>query len=82
MKSVENGSVDVNKALKQLTNGMEALKNKGLAGDVQRVELIMPKGAPLNNEDLKIVNGYLVRVSTGERITIKGFKNLVMVIEL
>ncbi|WP_437606584.1 hypothetical protein WMF20_37250 [Sorangium sp. So ce834] len=82
VKSIENGSVDVNKALKQLTNGMEALKNKGLAGDVQRIELIMPKGAPLNNEDLKIVNGYLVRVSTGERITIKRFKNLVMVIQL
>ncbi|WP_437277286.1 hypothetical protein WME90_39540 [Sorangium sp. So ce375] len=82
VKSIEEGSIDVDKALKQLRNGMEALKKKGLAGDVQRVELIMPKGAPLNNEDLKIVNGYLVRVSTGERITIKGFKNLVMVIQL
>ncbi|XXU41866.1 hypothetical protein WME93_40805 [Sorangium sp. So ce1000] len=82
VKPIEEGSVDVDKALKQLTNGMEALKKKGLAGDVQRVELIMPKGAPLNNEDLKIVNGYLVRVSTGERITIKGFKHLVMVIQL
>ncbi|WP_437763057.1 hypothetical protein WMF27_42930 [Sorangium sp. So ce281] len=82
VKSIEEGSIDIDKALKQLTNGLEAIKKKGLAGDVQRVELIMPKGAPLNNEDLKIVNGYLVRVSTGERITIKGFKNLVMVIQL
>ncbi|WP_438033971.1 hypothetical protein [Sorangium sp. So ce204] len=82
VKSIEEGSIDVDKALKQLTNAMEALKKKGLAGDVQRVELIMPKGAPLNNEDLKIVDGYLLRVSTGERITIKGFKNLVMVIQL
>ncbi|WP_437547372.1 hypothetical protein WME97_45475 [Sorangium sp. So ce367] len=82
MKSIEEGSIDVDKALKQLTNAMEALKKKGLAGDVQRVELIMPKGAALNNEDLKIVDDYLVRVSTGERITIKGLKNLVMVIQV
>ncbi|WP_437609364.1 hypothetical protein WMF20_50130 [Sorangium sp. So ce834] len=53
-----------------------------LAGDVERVELIMPKGAPLNNNDLTVVSGYLVKVSTGERVRIRGYKNLVMVIEL
>lgn len=57
-------------------------KEWGLAGDVERVELIMPKGAPLNNNDLKVVSGYLVKVSTGERVLIRGYKNLVMVIEL
>ncbi|WP_437689987.1 hypothetical protein [Sorangium sp. So ce176] len=79
----ETGKVDVDKALEQLENAMKKLdKEWGLAGDVERVELIMPKGAPLNNNDLKVVSGYLVKVSTGERVRIRGYKNLVMVIEL
>ncbi|XYH95993.1 hypothetical protein ACMHYB_50760 [Sorangium sp. So ce1128] len=79
----ETGKIDVDKALEQLENAMKKLdKEWGLAGDVERVELIMPKGAPLNNNDLKVVSGYLVKVSTGERVRIRGYKNLVMVIEL
>ncbi|WP_437327140.1 hypothetical protein [Sorangium sp. So ce381] len=79
----ETGKIDVDKALEQLENAIKKLdKEWGLAGDVERVELIMPKGAPLNNNDLKVVSGYLVKVSTGERVRIRGYKNLVMVIEL
>ncbi|MGK3998730.1 hypothetical protein [Sorangium sp. So ce1024] len=79
----ETGKVDVDKAIEQLENAMKRLdKEWGLVGDVERVELIMPKGAPLNNNDLKVVSGYLVKVSTGERGRIRGYKNLVMVIEL
>jgi hypothetical protein len=79
----ETGKVDVGEAIKQLTNAMKKVTEKGLAGDVERVELIMPKGAPLKDNDMKIVTGYLVRISTGETITLKGFKNLfVRVIQL
>jgi hypothetical protein len=82
-KSIQTGSVDVNHALDQLENGMKALNDHGLAGDVERVELIMPKGAPLNNNDMKIaIDGSLVRISTGARVTVKGFKNFILVIQL
>jgi hypothetical protein len=75
-------SIDVEKALAQLNNAMGALGKRGLAGDVERAELIMTKGAPLNVQDLMVKDGYLVRVSTGKRITLKDFKISVIVIEL
>jgi len=76
------GKVDVESALQQLKRGMEGVTANGLAGDLKRVEFMMPKGAPLNINDLGVKDGYLITWSTGERITLKGFTNLVMVIEL
>jgi hypothetical protein len=83
IKSVVKGSVDVDKALTQLANTMKKIAEKGLAGDVERIELIMPKGAQLKNLDMKIAtNGFLVRINTGARVTLEGFQNFVMVIQL
>ena len=87
-KSIENaagkpGSIDVDEAIKQLTNTMKKLTEHGLAGDVERIELIMTKGAPLKNLDMKITtDGFLALISTGERVTLKGLKNFVRVIQL
>jgi hypothetical protein len=69
-------------ALKQLRNGMEKLKEPGLTGDVKIVETIRRKGASLGDEDLRILNGHLVKWSTGERVKLKGFNLFVRVIEL
>ncbi|MEO5726566.1 MAG: hypothetical protein ABI134_01455, partial [Byssovorax sp.] len=82
LSEVKGGKApDVATALKQLGNGMKALKKKGLAGDVERVELIIEKGAVIKVNDLSVVNGYLVKVSEGNaRVQIDGFKNFVMVI--
>jgi hypothetical protein len=75
-------SVKTSEAIGQLTNAMNKLKDLNLAGDVERVELIIKKGHNLD-EDFGILNGYLVRPSKGnELVTIKGFKNLIMVIAL
>ncbi len=83
VKAIESGGIDVDKALRQLTNTMKKVTELGLAGDVERVELIMTKGAALKNDDMKIAtDGFLVVISTGQRVTLKGFKNFVRVIQL
>jgi hypothetical protein len=50
--SEAKGGLTVNitkEAIPQLTNAMKKLKEKGLAGDVVRVEIMMKKGASLEN---------------------------------
>jgi hypothetical protein len=84
VKRIELGEtgIDVSHALTQLENAMNKLNELNLVGDVQRVELIIPKGAPLR-DNYAISAGYLVSLSdTSKRIAVKGFKNLIMVIEL
>ncbi|MGK4001743.1 hypothetical protein WMF31_03895 [Sorangium sp. So ce1036] len=76
------GKVDVDYALTQLQNAMKKLSKEGLAGDVERIEFIIPKGAPLKNENKVVKDGYLVDALTGARIKLEGFRNLVMVIQL
>ncbi|XXY44522.1 hypothetical protein WME91_31405 [Sorangium sp. So ce269] len=76
------GKVDIDHALTQLENAMKKLSDKGLAGDVERIEFIIPKGAPLKNENKIVKDGYLVDALTGKRIKLEGFRNLVMVIQL
>ena len=84
LSEVKGGNApDITTALKQLENGMKALTEKGLAGDVERVEFIIPKGTPLKDNDMKIAaDGLLVRISTGARVTVEGFKNFIIVIQL
>jgi hypothetical protein len=82
VKHVETGEIDTGEAIKQLTNAMKRLTEKGLGGDVERVEIMMPRGAPLKDSDMSIAGGYLVRRSTGERVRLPGSRNLVMVIQL
>lgn len=81
-KGVSKGMVDVTKAMGQLENAMKKLAEKNLVGDVERVELIIPKGAPLKG-DWAVLDGYLVKPSEGNALaTVRGFKNNVVVIEL
>lgn len=83
VKAFEKGGIDVGSALTQLTNTMKKVTELGLAGDVERVELIIPKGASLKTADMKIAgDGFLVLVSTGQRVTLNGLKNFVRVIQL
>jgi hypothetical protein len=75
------GKVDIDHALTQLENAMKKLSENGLASDVERIEFIIPKGAPLKNENEIVEEGYLVDALTGKRIKLEGFRNLVMVIQ-
>lgn len=59
------------------------MKELGLAGNVERVEIIVKKGVPIEDNDLKIAHGYLIRISDGKPVEIDGFRNLfVRVIEV
>ncbi|WP_437675162.1 hypothetical protein [Sorangium sp. So ce131] len=78
----DTGKVDIDYALKQLENAMKKLRDNGLASDVERVELIIPKGARLKNENKIVKDGYLVDVLTGKRLKLEDFRNLVMAIQL
>ena len=76
------GEIDVTTARAQLSNAMKRLSTLNLAGDVERAEIIIPKGAKLK-DDFAILAGYLVDPSEGnKRVTLDGFKTLIMVIEL
>ncbi|WP_437754047.1 hypothetical protein [Sorangium sp. So ce1389] len=67
----------------QLSNGMEGLRKKGVAGDVEQVELIMARGAKFKPEDTYTVkDGYLFNVKKGKRETLNGFNRPIRVIQL
>lgn len=75
-------NVPTSTAIKQLENAMNKLKELNLAGDVERVEIIIKKGHDLG-EDFAIINGYLVKPGEGNKqVTVEGFKKLIMVIQL
>jgi hypothetical protein len=80
--SPPGGEINVLDARAQLSNAMKRLSELNLAGDVERVEIIIPKGAKLK-DNFAILDGYLVNPAEGnKRVTLKDFKNLIMVIEL
>ncbi|AUX37151.1 MULTISPECIES: hypothetical protein [Sorangium] len=76
------GTIPVSDVRNQLTNAMEAVTKKGLAGDVERVELIMEQGAKFNPEKFTVKDGYLFDAETGKTVTLKGFNKFIMVIRL
>ncbi len=59
--------VQVGTAVQQLTNGMKKLKELSLDGNVTRLELIMKKGAVMDNPDYGVVEGVLVKFSDGPK---------------
>jgi hypothetical protein len=69
-------------AIPQLTNAMKKLKELGLAGDVERVEIIVQKGAKLGN-NCGTKDGYLFNKLNGKTVNIDDFPLLfIKVIEL
>jgi hypothetical protein len=83
VSEAKGGKVEVSKAVEQLTNTMKALAAKGLAGDVERVEIIMKNGAVFDDLNFGLKDGYLIDKLTGKTIEISGFKMLfVKVVQL
>ncbi|WP_437572867.1 hypothetical protein [Sorangium sp. So ce542] len=82
LSEAKGGTIDVFEVRNQLTNAMEAVKNKGLAGDVQRVELIMEQGAEFKPDKFIVKDGYLFDTDKGKTVTLKGFDTFIMVIRL
>ncbi|WP_438032330.1 hypothetical protein [Sorangium sp. So ce204] len=77
------GTIDAFDVRDQLLNAMRALKDKwGLAGDVQRVELIMEQGAKFKPKKFTVKDGYLFDSDAGKPLTLDGFNKPIMVIRL
>ncbi|MDI3286349.1 hypothetical protein [Polyangium sp. 15x6] len=82
LKAGSNSGIDVGYARTQLSNAMRKLDDLNLAGDVERVEIIIPKRAKLKG-DFANLNGYLVKPGeSNKRVTLDGYGNLIRVIEL
>jgi hypothetical protein len=75
LSEVKGGSeIDIEDTLKQLQNAMDKLKEKNLAGEVERVEIIMKKfDSKFKNSNLGIKDGYLYDMLDHVTINIKGF---------
>jgi hypothetical protein len=67
------GGVDAGRAVDQLTSTMKKLKAQGLTGDVDRLEIRMPKGAAFKDNDHGIKDSYLIKWTTGKPVEIKDF---------
>jgi len=76
VSEAKGGKVEVSKAVDQLTSTMKALAAKGLAGDVERVEIIMKNGAVFDDLNFGLKDGYLIKKATGTSVEIPGFKML------
>ncbi|HZF47918.1 MAG TPA: hypothetical protein VE093_04670 [Polyangiaceae bacterium] len=83
VENLETSKVDVGTAVLQLRNAVSKLKELNLAGNIDRVEIIIPKGAKLGG-DYGIKDGYLIIFSDGQSVQIgEGLKNLfIKVIQL
>ncbi|WP_437835773.1 hypothetical protein [Sorangium sp. So ce1153] len=84
VSEVKGGNpVELDDVFKQLSNGMEGLRNKGIAGDVEQVELIMTRGAKFKPKDTYAVkDGYLFNTKTRKQVTLKGFNHPIKVTQL
>jgi len=82
LSEVKGGDIDPGEVIKQLTNAMDKLKELNLVGDVERVELIIKKGASLSNKNYKVWNGFLIKILDNKPATPVGFANFIHVIEL
>ncbi|WP_437904049.1 hypothetical protein WME95_37015 [Sorangium sp. So ce327] len=84
VSEVKGGNpVELDDVFKQLSNGMEGLRNKGVAGDVEQVELIVTRGAKFKPEKTySVKDGYLFNTTTRKKVTLKGFNHPIKVTQL
>jgi hypothetical protein len=71
-----DATVDAALAVDQLASTMKALEKNGLAGDVERVELVMKNGVPFKDPKFGVKDGYLVNKLTSTTVEVPGFKLL------
>ncbi|WP_437993574.1 hypothetical protein [Sorangium sp. So ce145] len=82
ISEAKGGKIYVDDVRHQLSNAMKALKDKGLDGDVERVELIMEQGATFDDPNFTVRDGYLFNANTGKTVTLIDFNKPIMVIRL
>ncbi|MDC0685393.1 hypothetical protein [Sorangium atrum] len=83
LSEAKGGTINAREVRAQLSNAMAALRDKwGLAGDVQRVELIMEQGAKFDPKKFTVKDGYLFDSDARKNVTLEGFNEFIMVIRL
>ncbi|WP_437936396.1 hypothetical protein [Sorangium sp. So ce341] len=78
----EGRNVDGDRVIEQLSSGMEGLRQRGLVGDVEEVELIMERGGKFGGDTYIEKDGYLFDKNKGKRATLNGFNKSIKVIRL
>ncbi|WP_438006514.1 hypothetical protein WME89_49410 [Sorangium sp. So ce321] len=78
----EGRNVDGDRVIEQLSSGMEGLRQRGLVGDVEEVELIMDRGGKFGGDTYIEKDGYLFDKNKGKRATLNGFNRPIKVIRL
>jgi uncharacterized protein (UPF0371 family) len=61
---------------------MEGLRQRGLAGDVEEVEVIMERRGQFDGARYIEKDGYLFDTTKGKRATLNGFNKFIKVIRL
>jgi hypothetical protein len=84
VSEVKGGNeIKVKEMIQQLSSGMEGLRQRGVVGDVEQVELIMARGGKFSPENTySIKDGYLFNVKKGKREPLNGFNTPIRVIQL
>ncbi|XXY54082.1 hypothetical protein WME91_23420 [Sorangium sp. So ce269] len=84
VSEVKGGNeIKVKEMIQQLSSGMEGLRQRGVVGDVEQVELIMARGGKFSPENTySIKDGYLFNVKKGKREPLNGFNRPIRVIQL
>jgi hypothetical protein len=70
--SEAKGGKQAGKAVDQLRNAVKALKQNGLVGDLERVEVIVQKGQKFDNSNFVIKNGFLFDITKNKPVAIDG----------
>ncbi|MDC0684816.1 hypothetical protein [Sorangium atrum] len=75
-------NVNGNDVIEQLSSGMEGVRQNGLVGDVEEVQLLMERGGKFGGTQYIAQDGYLFDTQKGKRASLKGFNMPIKVIRL
>ncbi|KYF50114.1 hypothetical protein BE04_13540 [Sorangium cellulosum] len=83
LSEVKGGvNIDGKEVIEQLSSGMEGVRQNGLVGDVEEVQLLMERGGKFGGTQFIAQDGYLFDTQKGKRATLKGFNMPIKVIRL
>ncbi|WP_437951874.1 hypothetical protein WME98_14650 [Sorangium sp. So ce296] len=76
-------NVDGDEVIKQLSSGMEGVRQRGLVGHVEEeVELLMEQGGKFSGRKYTVKDGYLFDKDKDKRATLNGFNRFIKVVRL
>jgi hypothetical protein len=82
LSEVKSGRVEGGDVVQQLGNAMKKLKEKNLHGDVAHLELIMTKGAKMNDENYEVIGDTLIKLTEEGKEVVRIEGHVIRVIQL